>query len=399
MSAPGCRAPNVPGRWALWGRRANPSPFTTATRLSPSSQAGRHRPPSRPSRSAAILLGLAALALASPAEAADPEALTARAFGVEARIEIEPLGERAGTRDALAGALEAIRRAEALTAVDPGSLPFVEEVAGSVAELNRNAGLGPVEVDPHLLALLQRTLDFCRFSDGAFGPLGGRLAGLWGLRRPVAGKPTLAALSQASGSASCDRLVLDPAARSAALSAGSLVDLLAFERAFAVDRAIAVLRELGAESGWVEIGHVARAFGGGPDGAGWPIAVDATDPVTTPTERILLRDRALALAASWVDPIEIAGDRAAPFLDHRTGRPVAGTRAVLAVTETATDAAGLAAALFVLPQRVGLFRLGGLQPQPAVKWFLGSGEGTPLLAESGWAELPKWKPPKTPLAR
>lgn len=334
---------------------------------------------------------------AAVASGAEPAALSAGAFGADARIEIEPLAERAGTRDALAAALEAIRRAEALVSPDPGSLPFVEEVEGGVAALNRQGGLGPVALDSDLFALLRRALDFCQFTGGALGPLGGRLAGLWGIRQPVAGKPTLAALSQASGSASCDRLVLDPAAQTATLSAGSLVDLLAFERGFGVDQAIEALRELGASNGWVAIGQVARAFGGGPDGAGWPIAVDATDPVTTPTERVLLRDRSLSLAAAWIDPIDIAGDRAAPHLDHRTGRPVSGTLAVLAVTETAADAAGLAAALFVLPQRVGLFRLASLQPAPAVKWFLGSGSGPPLVAERGWAELPKWVEPKTPL--
>jgi thiamine biosynthesis lipoprotein ApbE len=165
-----------------------------------------------------------------------------------------------------------------------------------------------------------------------------------------------------------------------------------FERGFAVDRAIESFRQRGVSNGWIEIGHLARAIGGGPDGAGWPIAVDATEPVTTPTERVLLHDRALALAALWAEPIEIAGDRHPRYLDHRTGRPGKDTVAVLAVTETAVDAAGLAATLFVLPSRIGEYRLGSLRPAPAVKWFLGAGESVPLITERGWAELPKWKP-------
>jgi thiamine biosynthesis lipoprotein len=339
---------------------------------------------------------LLAAALAHGAETA---VLEARAFGAEAHLEIEVLSERAQTRDALAEALAAIRRAEALVSPDPASLPFAEEVAGGLAELNRQAGVAPAMLDPDLHALLGRALDLCYFSEGAFSPLGGHLVRLWGLRQPVEGRPTLAALAQASSSAACERLRLERAGRSATLAPGSRADLLALERAFAVDRALAALRERGATNGWVQIGHVARAMGDGPDGAGWPIAVDATDPVTTPTERVLLRDRSLALAAAWADPIEIAGDREPPHLDQRTGRPATGTIAVLVVTETAVDAAGLAAALFVLPQRVGLFRLGALQPPPAVKWYLGSGGGIPLIAERGWAELPKWQPPRSPLER
>jgi thiamine biosynthesis lipoprotein ApbE len=337
---------------------------------------------------AALLLSSAAGAAAQPA---GPAVLTARVFGVPVRLEIEPFVERARTRDTLAAALAAINRAEALTSPDPTALPFATEIAGGVADLNRAAGGGPTAVDPDLLALLQRVQSFCLWSEGAVGPLGGHLASLWGLRRPVSGKPTMAALAQASGSAACDRLSLDPAAGTARLAAGSLVDLLPFERGFAADQAIEAFLEHGATNGWVEIGHLARAVGGGPDGDGWPIAVDATSPVTTPTERVLLEERALALAAAWAEPIEIAGDRHARYLDHRTGRPKADTVAVLVVTETAVDAAGLAAALFVLPSRVGEYRLGALRPAPAVKWFLGAGEGLPLVTERGWAELPKWR--------
>lgn len=359
---------------------------------------------------ATVLLAATSSAEASRAQSASTQSprfdatsrtavLTAQAFGVDAHFEIEPLDDRALTRDALAEALAAVRSSEGLLALEPGSLPFTAPSEGGVADLNRQAGIASVSLDPELFALLERALDFCRFSEGAFGPLGAQLIRLWGLRQPVTGRPTLAALELASSNASCNRLLLEPASHSATLAAGSQVDLLAFERAFAVDRAIDELRARGASNGWVQIGRVARAFGGGPDGNGWPILVDATNPVSAPTERVLLRDRSIALAAAWLEPIEIAGDREAPYLDHRTGRPASGTIAVLTVTETAIDAAGLAASLFVMPQRVGQFRLGALKPPPAVKWFLGDGNGTPLVAERGWAELPKWQPPKSPFDR
>ncbi|HVS13377.1 MAG TPA: FAD:protein FMN transferase [Thermoanaerobaculia bacterium] len=342
-------------------------------------------------RALAVIALLATFPTPAAAEPADSPVLTARVFGVPVRLEVEPFAERARTRDALAAALEAIFRAQALTSPDPSALPFAPEITGGVADLNRAAGGPAVRVDADLFELLQRALGFCRWSEGALGPLGGHLTTLWGLRRQVLGKPTMAALEHATYSAACDRLTVDHEAGTVTLAAGSLVDLLPFERGFAADQAIEAFRDHGASNGWVEIGHLARAIGGGPSGDGWPIAVDATDPVTTPTERILLQDRALALAAAWAEPVEIAGDRHPRFLDQRSGRPGTGTVAVVAVTETAVDAAGLAAVLFVLPSRVGEYRLGALRPTPAVKWFLGTGEGLPLIVERGWADLPKWR--------
>jgi hypothetical protein len=115
------------------------------------------------------------------------------------------------------------------------------------------------------------------------------------------------------------------------------------------------------------------------------------------TERIELRDRAIALVSGLDGVLDIGGERHAPYLDQRSGRPRSGTLGVAVVTEIAVDAQALATALFVMPNREGRFRIGVLEPEPAVIWFLGTGEGLPLIAEHGWAELPKWEPRKGPL--
>ena len=122
------------------------------------------------------------------------------------------------------------------------------------------------------------------------------------------------------------------------------------------------------------------------------MAIDATGGQLLPIDRFFLRNQAVSLASAWKAPIEIAGERFGPYINHRTGQPSRQTLAVLVVAELALDAQALAAALFVLENREGEFYLGSLRPRPAVKWFLGEEGTTPLVIEKGWGGLQTWEP-------
>lgn len=317
-------------------------------------------------------------------------------FGQPLTIEVIPLDDPVESRDALADALEETNRVDHLLEVGdllprPAS-EYPRSEPGGVAALNAAAGQGPVRVDGRVLEVLTRALEYCRWSHGAFGPLGGMLNGLWGLRQRVGGLPSPEVVADQAGLTDCDRLSLDAATVTASLSDGSRVDLWGFEYGYAIDRVTSLLVARGFTSGWIQIGQVTRAFGSGRSGRGWPMAVDPIAGGVVPTERLLLHDRALAMASSLENAIEIAGERYPPYIDHRSGLPASGKAAVLVVAQTALDAQALASALFVLSNREGEFRLGALDPRPAVKWFLGEGEGQPLIMLKGWSQVEPWVP-------
>lgn len=331
--------------------------------------------------SLAGLILLLAVAPLSAQRHADTIYLDARAFGEPTLLEVTPFGELAEHRDALTGALAQINEIESLA--DPDG-----EREDGLGALNRAAGGAPIRLDPRLLSGLERALGFCRWSQGAHGPLGGNLYGLWGVRDPVYARPRRDVLQAEVEKASCGRLAVDLDAGTAQLAAGSRVDLWGFERGLAVDRAVEVLRRSGALEGWVEIGTVTRAFGPGPDDRGWPAQANPTGRDET-EQRILLRDQSLAMVSDE-DPIEIAGDRYPRYIDQRRGLPSRQAMAVFTVTELAIDAEGLAVTLFVVNQRLGEYRVGLLEPRPSVLWMLGSGEGIPLTVSRHWAQLENW---------
>jgi thiamine biosynthesis lipoprotein len=317
----------------------------------------------------------AAAGTATPPEPAAPRTATGTAFGEPLSMEVHDL-PAAAAEAALGAAAREIAEIERLTSTGPG---------GGLAALDAAAGSGPQPADPRLVELLGRAVKFCLWTQGAHGPLGGDLYRLWGLREAADGMPRGAPLTAAVAAAGCGRVAVAPAASTVATAAGSRLELWGFAAGFAVDRAVAVLEEAGAGDGRVAIGPVVRGFGAGPGGAGWPAELAAPEPLGRSLADLRLRGEAVAVARLDARPLTIGGDRYAPWIDQRTGRPATGVVAVAAVTELAVDAQALAAAMFVLGNREGSLRLGTLRPAPAVMWLLGSGTGRPLVAAYHWS--------------
>jgi thiamine biosynthesis lipoprotein ApbE len=292
----------------------------------------------------------------------------ARAFGQTVEIQIRGLSGEA-TREAFQKALVGIAAMERL-------------VTDGTASLSAAAGKGPQPVDPRLLDLLARAGSFCQWSEGAHGPLGKSLYALWGPQ--VEDPPGSEALLQAVTAAACDRLTSDPQKRTATLAAGSGVDLLGFAEGAAVDRAVEILRGQKVANAFVRIGPVQRAFGPGPAGKGWPVFLPQVPGLTEPADLVYLRDQSLAVAAGSDHPLLVGSSS---YLNQRTGEPAQGVLAAVAVTELAVDAQGLATTMLILGPREGELRMGTLRPRPSLLWFLGSGEGPPLLVNYRWTEF------------
>jgi len=296
-----------------------------------------------------------------------------KAFGRPVEIVLRDLPGDAA-RAAIGKAFAEIAETERLS---DGAAP-----GGGLAALNAAAGKGPQKPDPRLLAMLAKALAFCYWSEGANGPLGRDLNALWGLRAPVAAPPNADQAEKAAALTACSRLTVDLDKGTAALDAGSGLDLWGFAEGLAVDRAVEVLRQNGDVNGFVRIGSVQRGFGRGPAGKGWPVDLPQPPGLEEPVGRVYLRDHAVAVAALADHPLGAS----TPYLSQRSGRPTEGIVSTVVVTELAAEAQGLATSLFILGPREGQTRLGSLRPRPSVLWFMGTGAGTPLQVGYRWSD-------------
>ena len=319
-----------------------------------------------------LLLGSPQVQIQASSQDVRPVRVAATAFGVPAEIEVRDLSQETA-RTAIQSALDEIAAVERLAQVDA---------------LNATAGQGPHTIDARLLSLLVRAQEFCVWSDGAHGPLGRDLYEAWGLRAGgKAGAPDAALLERAKATSRCEALRLNPSQGTAELAAGARLDLGGFAEGHAVDRAVEVLREKGVANGFVQIGAVQRAFGGGVDGRGWKVLLPQFPGMDRAAGLFRLRDRATAVLSIEGSPLKIADQALLPYLHQRTGLPPQGVAGVAAVTELAVDAQALAIAMALTGPREGQLRLGSLRPNPSVLWFLGSGSGAPLQADHRWGEI------------
>jgi FAD:protein FMN transferase len=305
-----------------------------------------------------------------------PVRVAATAFGRPVEIEVRDLSREAA-RAAIQSAFDEIAEIERLTRPDAP---------------NAGAGQGPQTLDPRLMPLLVRAQEFCFWSEGAHGPLGRDLYEAWGLH--VAGPagappepPDPERLERAKVAARCDTLRLNPSKGTVELATGAQLDLGGFAEGHAVDRAVEVLRQKGVGNGFVQIGAVQRAIGGGADGRGWKVLLPQYPGRDRAEGLFLLRDRAAAVLSIEDDPLKIADQVLLPYLHQRTGLPAQGVIGVAAVTDLAVDAQALAIAMALTGPREGQLRLGSLRPNPSVLWFLGSGSGAPLQVDHRWGEI------------
>jgi thiamine biosynthesis lipoprotein len=308
---------------------------------------------------------------ASPQEIR-PVRVAATAFGSPVEIEVRDL-PREAARTAIQSAFDEIAEIERLTQPDT---------------LNVGAGQGPRALDPRLMPLLVRAQEFCFWSEGAHGPQGRDLYEAWGLRgADPAGVPDPELLERAKVAARCDTLRLNPSKGTAELATGARLDLGGFAEGHAVDRAVEVLRQKGVGNGFVQIGAVQRAFGGGADGRGWKVLLPQFRGMDRAAGLFLLRDQAATVLSIADNPLKVADQALLPYLHQRTGLPAQGVAGVAAVTDLAVDAQALAIAMALTGPREGQLRLGSLRPNPSVLWFLGNGSGAPLQVDHRWGEI------------
>lgn len=314
-------------------------------------------------------LGLALVGL--PAVAQEPVRMAMEALGTEAQIEVRNL-DRSAAEGAIQAAMKEIYQLQLL--LDPDQAG----VEGGFGALQAAAGQ-EVALESTVAELLSRALRYCFWSHNAYGPLGGELQEMW-LRGDRTGeRATPSDLRDAVSRADCSNLVLrrDGERLYGKLQDGSRLSGKGVAQGFAVDRAMDVLLLHGANNAFVEIGHVVRGMGPGPDGNGWLVAVPGHAKTRNPLDQFWLVNQSLSV-------VNESGPRR---IDQRRGVPGLGVVQVAAVSELAVDTEVLTHALFISGLSAGQRLIGFLNPRPSIFWLMGNGTGSPLESQYRWSEL------------
>ena len=204
----------------------------------------------------------------------------------------------------------------------------------------------PPEQARELRELLAVGFTVLRLSEGAFDPRIAGLVALWGFETDTPRLPPPGALTLA-----VTRLA-DLGLPGSVVELESRPDLLhfgAWAKGYAVDRALAVLKERGVEAALVNAGGEVRGYG-----RDWRVGVQ--HPRLPGALAAALRPGMLGVATSgdYEQFFEEGGERYHHLLDPRTGEPARGCQSVTVLAATCALADALATAVFVMGPDAGL---------------------------------------------
>ena len=297
----------------------------------------------RSKKGLAVLFAALALQAASPSVASALERLESSAtiMGSEFRIACY-----APTKKIAAGAVTAafdeVRRVDSLLS------NYKQD--SELSRINREAGSGEVQVSPEMSTLLGRCLRYSDASEGAFDITVGALVKAWGFYEGEGSMPRPWTLWWARRNSGYQHIELDEVQSTVRfLRSGIQLDPGGIGKGYAVDRAIAVLREYGVQRALVSSGTSSIfALGTPPDNSGgWDLDLRVADTTDDDFMTVTLKDEGLSTSGSYEKFFEKGGTRYGHILDPRTGRPALGMTAVSVIGPTATDTEAWSTAVYV----------------------------------------------------
>lgn len=239
-----------------------------------------------------------------------------------------------------------------------------------VSRINARAAHGPVRVEPRLFGLLQTAQRLYQETQGAFDITVGPLMRCWGFVDSTGHLPAPAALAEARSRTGMHLVQLDAAKRTVAFARpGVQIDLGGIGKGYAIDEAVALLREVGITSAFLHGGtSTLYALGRPPGETAWKTALPAPGAPDDPAETdllavVALEDEALSVSAVSGKAFQADGTTYGHVLDPRVGRPVDGAAcaAVAGVSATETDARSTALLVLGIPAAEQMARRFGVR--------------------------------------
>ncbi|MFN8354111.1 MAG: FAD:protein FMN transferase [Spirosomataceae bacterium] len=245
-------------------------------------------------------------------------------------------------------AVEEIRRIERLLTT------FDEQ--SQTCQINKMAGIAPVEVDQEVFELIERSLRISAVTQGAFDITYGSIdKRLWNFDTTMSSLPDPAVAKQMVRLINYKNVVLDASARTVFLKeTGMRIGFGGIGKGYAAERARQILKQKGVESGIVNASGDLTTWGKQPNGKPWTIGIAHPDMASMPFSYVEVSEMAVATSGNYEKYVMINGKRYSHTIDPKTGMPVSGIKSVTIISPNAEIADAMATPVMVMGTRVGL---------------------------------------------
>jgi thiamine biosynthesis lipoprotein len=232
-----------------------------------------------------------------------------------------------------------------------------------VNEVNRNAGIRPVLVDGELIALVLRARRISELTDGAFDITYGSIdKRLWNFDRTMNALPDEQTASKMVRLINYRNVIVDRDASTIFLKeAGMRIGFGGIGKGYAAERAKAILKDHGINSGIVNASGDLCTWGMQANGKPWTIGIGHPEFAGQPFSSLEVSEMAVATSGNYEKYIMIDGKRYSHTINPKTGLPVTGIKSVTIICPNAEIADALATPVTVMGTRAGLAMINQLK--------------------------------------
>jgi thiamine biosynthesis lipoprotein len=226
--------------------------------------------------------------------------------------------------------------------------------------INREAGKKALSVGKEFYQLVSRCKKVSELTGGAFDITFAGVEKLWRFDGSMKELPDSSSVRESIRYIAWEKLNLMKIVDNGLWMKVGLQDSLmrmgfgAVGKGYAADRAKEVMKQAGAFSGIVNAGGDLNAWGQGPEGGPWQLAIANPILPDKPIGYLKLSDMAVVTSGNYERYAYIDGKRYGHIIDPRTGWPAQGLVSVTVVCPSAELADALATAVFVMGKQEGL---------------------------------------------
>ncbi|CAN5366061.1 FAD:protein FMN transferase [soil metagenome] len=224
-----------------------------------------------------------------------------------------------------------------------------------ISQVNKNAGIGPVRVDPEVFTLTERALHFSEITNGAFDISFAAMDRIWKFDGSMTEMPSPETIRKSVEKVGYRHIVLDRAHSTIFLTRkGMKIGFGALGEGYAADRCRDMMLAKGIKAGIVNGSGDMSTWGKQPDGSDWTIGI--TNPLRNDTifTVVPLRQSAVVTSGSYEKFVVFNGKRYAHIINPSTGYPATGLSSVTVFGPSAETANGFSTSLMVLGKEAGL---------------------------------------------
>lgn len=247
-----------------------------------------------------------------------------------------------------------------------------------VSEVNRNAGIKPVKVDPEVFELIRRAIRYSKMSKGAFDISIASMDIIWKFDGSMTTMPEEAVIEKSVENVGYEHIVLDTVNYTVYLQrAGMKIGFGSIGKGYAADKGRELMKAAGVKNGVLNASGDIATWGEQPSGKPWNIGVSNPFKRHKVVKVLKMRDAAVATSGSYEKYAEINGRHYSHIIDPKTGYPSSGLISVTIYGPSTEFANALSTSIMVLGVQEGLKLL---KQFPAYKGLLITDKGKSIIA-------------------